>query len=119
MAKQDNTLYWLLGGAAALYLLSSNSNAAGAAVGAAKSTNSTVINPIKAGDLLTIRFIGDSDLIKKATVLSRKGNFAVIDLGSNEIVRRKIYNYYNEYEYLYPYGKYSMAPIAKHGKAAR
>jgi hypothetical protein len=37
MAKQDNTLYWLLGGAAALYLLTSNSNAAGAAIGAAKS----------------------------------------------------------------------------------
>lgn len=35
MTKQDNTLYYLLGGAAALYFLTSNSNA-GAAVGAAK-----------------------------------------------------------------------------------
>jgi hypothetical protein len=36
MAKQDNTLYWLLGGAAALYLITRNPAATGAAVGAAR-----------------------------------------------------------------------------------
>ena len=55
MAKQDNTLYWLLGGAAALYLITRNPAATGAAVGAAKNDSrkftgimATEDGPIKA-----------------------------------------------------------------------
>jgi len=69
----------------------------------------TIINT---NDTLTVRFVTDSDLRPLIKVLSRKGNFVTVKLSENEIVRKKVYSYNNE-EFIFPYGKYSMAPIAK------
>jgi hypothetical protein len=44
-------------------------------------------------------------------VIERKGNFAILKLAENEIVKRKIFAD-GEKEYVFPYGKYSMCPIA-------
>jgi hypothetical protein len=68
--------------------------------------NSTT--PIQSGDTLTGQFITDSDTKIIATVVSRKGNFAIINL-NGEISRKKVYSH-NGQEWIMPYGTYSMAP---------
>jgi hypothetical protein len=69
---------------------------------------------INTNDTLQIRFVTDADLKPTCTVIERKGNFATLQLSSTEIVKRKVHKSLNEeYEYVYPYGIYSMAPIAK------
>lgn len=70
-------------------------------------TNST----INTGDTLTIRFITDAELRPTVKVIERKGNFVKIKFSENEVKRVKVYEY-NSSEYIYPYGKYSMAPVA-------
>jgi hypothetical protein len=70
---------------------------------------------INTNDKLTVRFIGDSELRPVISVIERKGNFATLQLQENEIVKRKVHKSLNgEYEFVYPYGIYSMAPIARH-----
>lgn len=66
---------------------------------------------IRKNDELTVRFIGDSELRPKITVIDRRGQFIKLKLSENEIVRRKICSDM-EKEFVYPYGKYSMSPIA-------
>jgi hypothetical protein len=71
-----------------------------------------MITTINTNDTLQISFIGDSQLKPICKVILRKGNFVTVQLSSTEIVKRKVHVYDNE-EYIFPYGKYSMAPTAK------
>jgi hypothetical protein len=72
------------------------------------------MNAIQTNDILTIGFIGDSQLKPTCKVLSRKGSFATIQLSEKEVVRRKVNkSSCGEYEFVYPYGVYSMCPTAK------
>ena len=66
---------------------------------------------IKENSVLTATSICDSNCVWTAKVIERKGNFikALID---GEIVRKKV-NVWNDEEYVYLLGKYSMAPIFK------
>lgn len=67
---------------------------------------------ITAGSVLTGRFIGDADLTFSFSVISRKGSFCTVNI-NGKIERRKIYTgVMDGLEYIYPYGKYSMAPVA-------
>ena len=60
------------------------------------------------------RFVTDADLRPQIKVVERvdreKSSFAVM-LINGELVKRKIHSD-REKEYVFPYGKYSMAPIA-------
>ena len=60
------------------------------------------------------RFVTDADLRPQIKVVERvdreKSSFAVMII-NGELVRRKIHSD-REKEYVFPYGKYSMAPIA-------
>jgi hypothetical protein len=60
------------------------------------------------------RFVTDADLRPQIKVVERvdreKSSFITM-LISGELVKRKIHTDY-EKEYVFPYGKYSMAPIA-------
>lgn len=64
--------------------------------------------------MITARFIGDADLRPQIKVVERidrpTASFAVM-LIDGELVKRKIHSD-REKEYVFPYGKYSMAPIA-------
>ena len=71
-----------------------------------------MITTINTNDTLQISFIGDSQLKPICKVILRKGNFVTVQLSSTEIVKRKVHVYDNA-EFIYPYGKYSMAPIAR------
>jgi hypothetical protein len=66
---------------------------------------------IQPNSKLTVRFITDCELRPEIQVIERKGNFAILKLAENEIVKRKIFTD-GEKEYVFPYGKYSMCPIA-------
>ena len=67
-------------------------------------TNSTII----------VRFITDAELRPSLNVIERietpKSTFVKINL-HGEILKKKVFNDGNK-EYIFPYGKYSMAPIA-------
>ena len=60
------------------------------------------------------RFVTDADLRPQIKVVERvdreKSSFAVMII-NGELVKRKIHSD-REKEYVFPYGKYSMAPIA-------
>ena len=67
---------------------------------------------ITAGSVLTGRFIGDADLTFSFTVIARKGSFCTVNI-NGKIERRKIHTgVMDGLEYIFPYGKYSMAPVA-------
>ena len=63
---------------------------------------------------ITARFVTDADLRPQIKVVERvdrqKSSFVTM-LINGELVKRKIYTD-REKEYVFPYGKYSMAPIA-------
>jgi hypothetical protein len=63
---------------------------------------------------ITARFVTDADLRPQIKVVERvdreKSSFVTM-LISGELVKRKIHTD-REKEYVFPYGKYSMAPIA-------
>lgn len=59
---------------------------------------------------LTATFIGDSKLKVKIPVISITATMCTVIIDGKS-VRKKIYND-GEKEYIYPYGNYSMAPIA-------
>lgn len=65
---------------------------------------------ITTNSTITARFITDSELRKQITVIERKGQFASIMI-DGKIERKKVYSD-NGKEYIFPYGRYSMAPIA-------
>jgi len=66
---------------------------------------------IRKNDELTVRFIGDSELRPKIKVVDRRGSFVKLQVSENEIVRRKVFSDMNK-EFVFPFGKYSMSPIA-------
>ena len=59
---------------------------------------------------ITARFVTDNDLRPQITVVSRTKSTAKVIIDGIE-VKRKIYSDSNK-EYIFPYGRYSMAPIA-------
>ena len=70
---------------------------------------------INTNDKITVRFVTDADLRPTVNVLERKGKFVTIQISQSEIVKRMVHtSLCGNYEYCFPYGKYSMAPIARH-----
>lgn len=70
----------------------------------------TTPTTIKAGQTLTARSVCDWDCVFRATVISRKGNFATVRvMGSEKRVR--INKDSDGNEYVYAMGKHSMAPV--------
>ena len=67
---------------------------------------------ITAGQVLNISFITDSQIKETCTVLSRSNNTAKV-LIEGKIESKKIYKSYDGSEYILPYGKYSMCPVAR------
>jgi hypothetical protein len=74
--------------------------------------NMTTAQNIEAGQTLTIRFIGDAQLKAFCKVVSRTNASAKI-LIDGKIESKKIYKSYDGSEYVLPYGKYSMCPVAR------
>ena len=70
-----------------------------------------IMTTIQKDTVLKATSICDSNCVWFAKVIERKGNF-VIAVVNNEIVRKKV-NVWNDEEYVYLLGKYSMAPIFK------
>lgn len=66
---------------------------------------------IRKNDELVVHFITDSELRPKIKVIDRRGSFVKLQIRENEIVRRKVCSDMTK-EYVFPFGKYSMAPIA-------
>ena len=64
---------------------------------------------IEKNTILKATSVCDSNCVWTAKVIERKGNF-VIALIQGEIVRKKV-NVWNNEEFVYLLGKYSMAPI--------
>jgi hypothetical protein len=64
---------------------------------------------IKTGSILTATSVCDSNCKWTATVIERKGNF-VTALIDGKTVRKKV-NVWQDEEYVFLLGKYSMAPI--------
>ncbi|HXP52134.1 MAG TPA: hypothetical protein VN922_19415 [Bacteroidia bacterium] len=70
--------------------------------------------PIAVGQILIIKFITDADLQVPCIVTNRTKSFATIRLGKDEVVKTKIHKSITDgSEFVYPYGKYSMCPIAR------
>lgn len=75
------------------------------------------MNTIVSNSILTCRFVTDAELKVEMQVTARTKSTCTVTInGKSE--KRKIYNN-GESEYIYPYGKYSMAPIAKPAKTAK
>jgi len=74
--------------------------------------NMTTAQIIEAGQTLTITFIGDSQLKAFCKVISRTNASAKI-LIDGKIESKKVYKSYDGSEYVLPYGKYSMCPVAR------
>jgi hypothetical protein len=70
-----------------------------------------IMTTIQKNSILKATSICDSNCVWFAKVIERKGNF-IIAVVNNEIVRKKV-NVFNNEEYVYLLGKYSMAPIFK------
>jgi len=66
-------------------------------------------NEIKSGQVLTARSACDYDCIFSVKVLDRKGSFATVE-AHGEAKRVKIRSD-DRGEYVFAFGKYSMAPI--------
>lgn len=62
------------------------------------------------GRTITVHFMGDSDLMPEIQVIARTPKTAIVLLDGKQI-RCKIHSF-KDYEYIHPYGKYSMSPIA-------
>lgn len=60
---------------------------------------------------ITVQFVTDAQLRPEIEVIARTSVTATLKLNDGKIVRRKIYSN-DEREYVFPYGMYSMAPIA-------
>ena len=67
---------------------------------------------IQANTKLTVWHIGDSQLHPIINVTARKGTFATIQLDGLPI-RKKVYQDSDGNEFIYPYGRYSMAATAR------
>ena len=64
----------------------------------------------------TNNFIGDAELFFDYSIARRTDKFAwIIGKNEREIKRVKIH-IYNDVEYVYPMGRYSMAPVLKADK---
>jgi hypothetical protein len=72
----------------------------------------TAVKNIEAGQTLTIRFIGDSELRAFCKVISRTNASAKV-LIDGVVSSKKIYKSFDGSEYILPYGKYSMCPSAR------
>ena len=66
---------------------------------------------IEKNTILKATSVCDNNCVWTAKVIERKGNF-IIALIQGEIVCKKV-NVWNNEEYVYLLGKYSMAPIFK------
>jgi len=66
---------------------------------------------INTGDTLTGRSVCDHDCIFSAQVIERKGGFAKISF-QNSTKRVKIH-VLDDVEFIFPAGRYSMAPVLK------
>jgi len=66
---------------------------------------------IEKNTILKATSVCDSNCVWTAKVIERKGNF-ITALIQGEIVRKKV-NVWDNEEYVYLLGKYSMAPIFK------
>lgn len=72
------------------------------------------MNAIKSNSNIIVRFITDAELRPSLEVLERieteKSTFIKIKV-DGQIIKKKVFND-GQKEYIFPYGKYSMAPIA-------
>lgn len=70
---------------------------------------------IQANTKITVYFITDSELRPTINVVERietpKSIFVKVDIRGEGAVKRKVYND-GTGEYIFPYGKYSMCPVA-------
>ena len=84
------------------------------ASGVSRDVKKQPMKTIEPNTMITARFATDADLRPKIKVVERvdreKSSFAVM-LIDGELVKRKIHSDRDK-EYVFPYGKYSMAPIA-------
>ncbi|MBX3299767.1 MAG: hypothetical protein KF736_09930 [Acidobacteria bacterium] len=72
------------------------------------------------GDVLSTRFSGDYDNILTGRVVDRKGAFVIFTLGnSSERIRKRILIDADGSEYIFPLGRYSMAPVFRAGNTAK
>ena len=65
---------------------------------------------INTNDILTVHFIGDTQLKPTIKILHRS-NKTVTFKHDGEIVKRKVHNRDGQ-EFIYPFGQYSFSPIA-------
>ncbi len=72
----------------------------------------TTAKNIEPGQTLTISFICDAQLKAFCKVVSRTNSSAKI-LIDGKIESKKVYKSYDGSEYVLPYGKYSMCPVAR------
>ena len=66
---------------------------------------------IKAGQTLTGRSVCDHECIFSALVIERKGSFATIKFQNN--VKRVKVHQMDGAEFIFPDGRYSMAPVLR------
>ena len=71
------------------------------------------MNKFKINDTYRMNWIGDSELKTPVKIIGRtKKTVLIIDLHSKEQKRCKINSHAN-HEYIFPAGRYSMAPVLK------
>ena len=71
------------------------------------------MNKFKINDTYRMNWIGDSELKTPVKIIGRtEKTVLIIDLHSKEQKRCKI-NFYDNQEYIFPTGRYSMAPVLK------
>lgn len=67
-------------------------------------------NTINTGDTITARFITDSNLIVRALVMVRNGDWVIVNF-EGKSYRKKVKRNHRGEEYVMVMGTYSMAPI--------
>ena len=73
-------------------------------------TNKTIAT----GQNLKITFPCDADMVVFATVIERNNSYATLKMNDGSTVRRKVKkSVFDGSEYIFPYGSYSMAPVAR------
>jgi len=81
-------------------------------------TNTNDMKTFETGNTYKMNWIGDADMVTLIKVVKRtEKTITIKDLHSPELIRCKI-NIHDNSEYIFPTGKYSMAPVLKAAKLA-
>lgn len=71
------------------------------------------------GQKLATRSIGDHDVIYRGTVVSRTPKFVTVKIDGDRELKRCGVKLYDGSEYIFPFGRYSMAPVFRAEKGDR